>query len=314
MNARPSILCPIDFSEASVGALRYAAAVAEHFVARMIVMTVDDPLLTTALDLGTGVHYTRELSEREVAKFVASVFEEDPAALARCEYDVAVGKPPTEILRVARERSCELIVMSSQGVTGSRKLFFGSTTERVLRETTVPVLVTPPVNPGRVHLEDARRLLGRILVPVDLSTASHHQVQVAAGLATALHLPLVIVHVVEPVRSVLLSRLHSTGLDTNRRSVAEEGLQELIATVPASARPEALVAFGDPAEEAAKVARDRHAGLVVMGLHGSPLLGPRMGSVTYRMMCLTPTLVLALPPTIAPAAPARVDEASQAVH
>ena len=34
-----------------------------------------------------------------------------------------------------------------------------------------------------------------------------------------------------------------------------------------------------------------------MGLHGSLLLGPRMGSVTYRMICLSPTLVLALPPT-----------------
>ena len=63
-------------------------------------------------------------------------------------------------------------------------------------------------------------------------------------------------------------------------------------------RSESLVVFGDPAEEAAKVVRDRQAGLVVMGLHGSPLLGPRMGSVTYRMLCLTPTLVLALPPRL----------------
>ena len=61
-------------------------------------------------------------------------------------------------------------------------------------------------------------------------------------------------------------------------------------------QPEALVAYGDPAEELAKVAHDRQAGLVVMGVHGSPLLGPRMGSVTYRLLCLCPTLVLALPP------------------
>jgi hypothetical protein len=33
-----------------------------------------------------------------------------------------------------------------------------------------------------------------------------------------------------------------------------------------------------------------------MGLHSSPLLGPRMGSVTYRVLCLAHTLVLALPP------------------
>jgi hypothetical protein len=35
---------------------------------------------------------------------------------------------------------------------------------------------------------------------------------------------------------------------------------------------------------------------MVIGLHGSPMLGPRMGSVTYRVLCLVPALVLALPP------------------
>lgn len=317
MNVRPSILCPIDYSDASAGALRYAAAIAEHFATRLIVLTVEDPLLTTAMDLGTGVLWTRESSERELAKFVNDIFRDDTAVLAMCEYDAAVGKPPVEILRIARERSCDLIVMSSHGLTGARKLFFGSTTERVLRETTVPVLVTPPVNPGPVHIEDARRLLGRIVVPVDLSPASLHQTQVALGLAEALNLPVVLLHVIEPVRSRLLARLNLTGLDSDRRSVAEDGLTELMATIPRRLRPEALIVFGDPAEEAAKVVRDRGASLVVMGLHGSPLLGPRMGSVTYRMLCLLRTLVLALPPKSVEAvdrqAPARI-ASTEAVH
>src|SRR5262245_23379433 len=204
MNVRPSILCPIDYSAASAGALQYAAAIAEHFVTRLIVLTVEDPLLTTAMDFGTGAHWTRAASEGEMAKFVADTFDGDAAIKAMCEYDVAIGKPPVEILRVARERSCDLIVMSSSGLTGVRKLFFGSTTERVLRETSIPVLVTPPVNPGRVHIEDGRRLLNRVVAPVDLSPASLHQTQVARGLAEALNLPLVLVHVIEPVRSRLL--------------------------------------------------------------------------------------------------------------
>jgi nucleotide-binding universal stress UspA family protein len=98
------------------------------------------------------------------------------------------------------------------------------------------------------------------------------------------------------VRSRLLARLNLTGLHSDRRSLAEESLDGLVATIPPPLRPEALIVFGDPAEEAAKVVHDRQAGLVVMGLHGMPPLGPRMGSVTYRMLCLTPTLVLALPP------------------
>ena len=61
-------------------------------------------------------------------------------------------------------------------------------------------------------------------------------------------------------------------------------------------KPEALVADGDAAEEIAKIAHDRTTELIVMGLHASPLTGPRMGSVTYRVLCLAPTLVLALPP------------------
>lgn len=312
MNVRPSILCPIDYSEASAGALHYAAALAEHFVTRLIVLGVEDPLLATALDLGSGVHWTRELSESEIAAFVGSVFGEDAAALATCEYEVAVGKPPVEILRVARERSCDLIVMSSHGHTGARKLFFGSTTERVLRETTVPVLVTPPLSPGPVRVEDAKRRLHRVVAPVDLSPASVYQTQVARGVAEALQLPLVLVHVVEPVKSRLLSRHHLLGLDSNRRAMAEDRLEELVATLPPTLRPEALLVFGDPAEEAAKVVRDRQAGLVVMGLHGSPMLGPRMGSVTYRMLCLTPTLVLALPPKAVERVNTEVADTSQA--
>jgi nucleotide-binding universal stress UspA family protein len=229
-------------------------------------------------------------------KFVTRTFGDDASALAMCEYEVAVGKPPVEILRVARERSCDLIVMSSHGLTGARKLFFGSTTERVLRETTVPVLVTPPADPGSIHVEDARRLLGRIAAPVDLSPASHYLVRVAVGLAHALDLPLILVHVIEPVRSRLVSRSNLIGLESNRRAVAEDSLDQILARIPRRPKLEAMIVHGDPAEEAAKVVRDRHAGFVVMGLHGSPMLGPRMGSVTYRMLCLAAVPVLALPP------------------
>jgi nucleotide-binding universal stress UspA family protein len=197
---------------------------------------------------------------------------------------------------VARERSCELIVISTHGLTGIRKLFFGSTTERVLRETTRPVLVTPPHDPGPVQLEDVREAIRRIILPVDLTPASLHQAQVASGLSEALTLPLILVHVIEPLKTRLAARLHLTGVEADRRAFAEEGLGEIVATIPPRLHPEALVAYGDPAEELAKVVRDRQAGLVVMGLHGSPLLGPRMGSVTYRLLCLAPTLVLALPP------------------
>jgi nucleotide-binding universal stress UspA family protein len=306
MNVRPSILCPVDFSDASAGALRYAAAIATHFATRLIVLTVEDPLLTEAADLGTGVRWNPDASRHELEQFAARAFGPDSPTLSSLEYDVAVGKPAGEILRVARERSCDLIVISTHGLTGMRKLFFGSTTERVLRETTRPVLITPPADPGPISLDNARKLIRRVLVPVDLSPGARHQAVVGAGLADAVGVPLILLHVIEPVRTPLAARLHLAGIEADRRAVAEEGLQAIIADLPPRVHTEALLVYGDPAEELAKVVRDRQAGLVVMGLHGSPLLGPRMGSVTYRMLCLSPTLVLALPPD-------RVDALSAAV-
>jgi nucleotide-binding universal stress UspA family protein len=189
--------------------------------------------------------------------------------------------------------------MSSHGLTGARKLVFGSTTERVLRETAVPILVTPAADPGPVHIEDASGLLRQIVVPVDLSPASLHQTRVAGGLAEALSLPVVLVHVIEPTGNRIQAPLDVGGLDFNERPTPEEQLDELAAIIPRSVRRETLIVPGDPAVEAARVVRDRQAGLVVMGLHGSSLGGPRMGSVTYRMLCLSPTLVLALPPRVA---------------
>jgi len=115
MNVRPSILCPIDFSEASAGALRYAAAVADHFATRLIVLSVEDPLLTQAADLGTGPVCTPEESKHEIEQFATRTFGSDSPKLAMLEYEAAVGKPAPEILRVARERSCDLIVISTHG-------------------------------------------------------------------------------------------------------------------------------------------------------------------------------------------------------
>lgn len=296
MTSIPTVLCPVDFSDASRIALRFAGTIAAHFRARVIVLAVEDPLLTEAIGLGTGVVWDPEETRRELEHFVTRALQADAAHTPDLHYRVAVGSPAQEILRSAQTESCDLIVMSTHGLTGMRKLFFGSTTERVLRETTVPVLATAPSEEPPSNIDDIRRQIGHILVPVDLTPASLHQIQIARGLSEALDVPMIATHVVEPVRSPLAAKLHLPSIELERRTRAEDALNELLATVPLKLHPEALVAFGDPAEEITKVARDRKAGLIVVGLHGSPVTGPRMGSVTYRVLCLARVLVLALPP------------------
>ena len=133
---------------------------------------------------------------------------------------------------------------------------------------------------------------------LDLSPASEGQAQIACGLAEALGVRLILAHVIEPVTSRLASRVNLARVEADRRSIADDAMSALMKTMPSGLQVEALVAYGDPAEELAKVARDRQAGLIVVGVHGSPVHGLRMGSVTYRLICLCPTLVLALPPQL----------------
>jgi nucleotide-binding universal stress UspA family protein len=288
------ILCPIDFSEPSRAALRYAAALASHLGAALTLLTVNDPLLAEAADMAGGSGSLATDAKAELERF----FRDSLPGSARrppARFLVATGPAAAEILRHAKE-AADFLVMSSHGATGIRKLFFGSTTERVLRETSVPVLIVPRGDAGPETLADIKKTVRRILVPVDLSAAIEDQVKVASSLSETLDASLLVVHIVEPVRAVVPGHAYAANVDSERRGRAEQRLQALVATLPAARRPEALVMFGEPAEEISKIAADRGVGLIVMGLHASAMFGPRMGSVTYRVLCVTNAIVLALPP------------------
>jgi nucleotide-binding universal stress UspA family protein len=295
MSFRPSVLCPIDFSDNARAALRYAGGIAAHFHSPLTLLAVNDPLLEEAAALSAGPAHLAEDTRRELERFFSHTFERPPKAPANVRLEVVAGKPAPEILRICREHACDLIVMGSHGSTGFRKLFFGSTTERVLRETSVPVLVTAGSDPGPIQMHDVRQMVRRVLTPVDLSSAAAYQLETTARIAETLDVPWLVLHVIEPVRSVVASALNLPNLEAERRDRAERQLESTLASLTSS-KPEVLIAYGEPAEELAKVAADRNVGLIVMGLHSSPVLGPRMGSVTYRVLCLAHRLVLALPP------------------
>ena len=292
------ILCPIDFSDPSRAALGYADALAEHFGARLILLSVDDPLLAEAAGAGLAAPLLDDTLQ-ELHRFSSSAIGSvsGAAQVARC---VRTGKPAVEILREARASGSDLIVMSSRGQTGIRTRFFGSTTERVLRETPIPVLITPAHQPPGQTLDDIASHIRRIVAPVDLTVASERQVTISSGIATALGVPLLVAHVVEPITISQRVRQQVTGVDGLRRSQAEHALETLVRKAGKAAKIETMVLTGDPAEEIAKTAEARRANLIVMGLHSSAMTGPRMGSVTYRVLSLTRRLVLALPPAPTP--------------
>jgi nucleotide-binding universal stress UspA family protein len=294
--ALPSVLCPVDFSEPSRSALAYAAAIADHFGARLTVLSVDDPLLADVASSTGQIPSLADVTLQELERVCRETLINYKAGPKKVGFRVAVGKPAVEILHEATAMRADLIVLSSHGRSGLRKLFFGSITERVLRETTIPVLVTPDAKPTSSSLSEIASHINRIIVPVDLTGGAADHLKVAGGLAEAISVPLIVAHVLEPIFVPYHVRLAIPGAEASRRAETWENLSQLARQISPRVHVEPIVLTGEPSEEIVSLAAARQARLIVMGLHSSGLLGPRMGSVTYRVLCRTTSLVLALPP------------------
>ncbi len=293
MTTSSRIVCGIDFSEGSRVALRSAAALGERFGSRLAIVTVDDPLLASIESVGASAcgDDTRHMLERLVTETLGN-----RAKKLDIEYVVRVGRPAEELLEAAREPLADAIVMSSHGLTGIRKLFFGSTTERVLRDAAIPVLVSGSSATGPSSWADAVSAVNRVLIPVDFLSGSETQVRDALCVAETLGVAALVAHVIEPMRLPFARRQDALRIDAERRARADQAMEALLRTPAGQKRVEGLVAYGEPAEEIAKIAHDRHAGLIVMGLRAGHSPHGRMGSVTHRVLCISQAAVLALPP------------------
>ena len=124
-----NILCPVDFSEHSRQALRYAALLASRNQGRLSAIFVEDPLLAAA-SAGTTVPAT---TRAELRRFVESAVASYGINAKSISIQTTSGKPFREIARAAEQAGSDLIVMGAHGLTGATKMMLGSTTERVLR-------------------------------------------------------------------------------------------------------------------------------------------------------------------------------------
>ena len=187
----------------------------------------------------------------ELRDFVLKTFAAEGAGITPPELLVLVGDPATEIVALARREHARLIVIATHGLSGYRKMLVGSTTERILRQTTVPVLVSPPPEQTPPTTDPSKIEVGRVLAPVDFKDDSVTDVGAAAALAQSLGVPLLLVHVVAPLKG--LERLRPQ-LDTHNRMQierAERHIQQLASEVGMPPAVETVVAVGSPAEEIA---------------------------------------------------------------
>lgn len=139
------ILVPVDFSPTSFNAVRAAVGIAAPDGDITLLHVIDQNFLDDAVasSLGTAEEITGRLRERAEIEF-STMLEGMETGTVDLERMIVVGIPFVEILKIARDLDLPMIVMGVRGrSTPPEEILFGSTAEKVLRGTRIPVLCVP---------------------------------------------------------------------------------------------------------------------------------------------------------------------------
>jgi len=297
------VLCAVDFSPPSADVARHAVAFAAGAQsdgappARLMLLHVVEPLLVQAAAMtGDEARLMDDCRHAlaAIASAVASTALAEPPAI-----EVRSGLPHVAILKAAAEHHASLVVLGTQGQTGAARLFFGSTAQRVLRETATPVLLVPPGATPLVRTGAAgpTLALAHVVAALDFGDTTGPTVQAAAGLAARTGAALTLAHVVPPARGLERWSALVDAHQAQRVAKAGEALnllaREIHGQVP-GVRTSAIE--GEPERALAGLAGQQPGTVIVMGVRrGGGLLGPQPGSTAYRILSLSHVPVLVVP-------------------
>ena len=299
VGARPDIrieriLCPIDPSDVSAMAYRYAQSIAAHYHASLIVQKVIEYSQYVSASYTPSMPAFVEFSESLVADGLAALhrFVDGSGGIIQPECIVQAGLSAADaILSLAETRAISLIVMGTHGRRGFDRLMIGSVTERVLRHASCPVLAVRPAAPGSNHpgAPDEPVPIRRILCCVDFAAHSRRALDYALSAADAYSADVTVLHVLDHV-----SESADVAQETD---AAIENLAKLLPpATPGSTKAQLRVCLGKPYRETLDFASEMQADLIVTGVRGRNSLDlAAFGSNTYRVIQLGPGPVLTVP-------------------
>jgi nucleotide-binding universal stress UspA family protein len=185
------IIWATDGSEESRSALSYAVFLAKEFGSEIIGIHVAPVMIP----MPEQVLYDSELQDwtkRVEENFVSGlnhVATEMASQGIKFQGMVLKGEPHKEIIEFARREKADLIVMGKRGLGLMDRIFIGSTTLKLLRESKIPILSVKKKD------EEDGRGIRNILVPLDISEKIDSAVVYAIGLAKKLNAKISIVYV-----------------------------------------------------------------------------------------------------------------------
>ncbi len=182
------ILIPCDFSKPAISAFRYASGIAEkgkatiHLINVIELPVLHDTVLMPVLSFESAL--LKELEEKAEKEF-RKITEKYQAEGIRVVTKLLFGSPSQKILEYTKKHSIDLVIMGSHGASGLRELVIGSNAEKLIRKSTVPVLIVKSyskkavkniVFPNMLETTRQEKLVSHVKILQDFFKAKLHVV------------------------------------------------------------------------------------------------------------------------------------------
>ena len=280
------ILFPTDGSDGAEAVFDHALDMADAHDATIHVVNVADTTHDSVTQVRGEVIDALERAGAETVREAASRASDHGVPTVT---EVLQGEPYQTVVDYAETYDIDLVIMPTHGRRGLKRFLLGSTTERVVRRSEVPVLTVRPDDDVTV-----RHPYERVLVPTDGSASAAAALDVGVGVAGVADAALHLVSVVDVAR---------LGVDV-RADVQTAALEAAAEDIVDEATTRASEAGVDPAatsvEFGGSVARtlqsyvaDHDIDLVVVGTHGRTGFDRYvLGSVAESLVRTAPVPVL----------------------
>jgi len=137
-----TILFPTDFSNGARAAMDHAVSLSEDYKARLILLYVIQDISIAEWYIPSPLSVTDLLEDMEKSawKEIDKWGAEISPKVKNMEKMVVRGVPFVEIIKTAKDKNADLIVIGTHGRTGIDHMLFGSTAEKVVRKASCAVL------------------------------------------------------------------------------------------------------------------------------------------------------------------------------
>ncbi len=273
------ILVPLDGSENAEIVFPYCADLASKFASTIILVTVSE---SATLDID---HLYRTYLNHAIGKMRQHLEASMARETVTLESEVLSGDPAREILRIAEGKDAGLILLASHGTSAEGPWLLGHIAAKVLSATKRPVmLIRERVTEAAL---EQKKLLRRILVPLDGSKIGEAAVCYAVELAKKMAAEIALIEVLEPVRAV-----GATGISYSipEDESVKKSLLSYLDHVAQPIKNEGLkvsttVLFGNAANKIMEYAEKNGIDLIAVSTHGRSGLGRWVfGNVTDKIL------------------------------